>query len=299
MARTFANAAVCDDRFAAVDAGCGVDFFQFIDGFECTVRSNCLAPWHIRCARDVTGTDCQFLYTCRCKNFAAVFISRADVDQSYIAFLFSRCDNIAQACAQGRIGCTDFDIAGGRCLGHRNQWAIFCFPFLATAIQQFDVLHAVDIKYPCAPCGKPVIGVAIQDDGAVIVDAGVTQQLFKVLLAGDVATDGIDQVGMPFKIYRARNMCAFEYAGIHADFNQAQFWIVDVFFQPVGADQEVARCCMRTPQQQAACDEQRFDDLHFDSPRYVKKALRSHITEEIADEQRSFFNNDIQKMHVA
>jgi hypothetical protein len=50
--------------------------------------------------------------------------------------------------------------------------------------------------------------VAIDDDGGVVLDAGLAQRRLQLLARGDVAVDGVDQVDMPVEIGGAGTVAA-------------------------------------------------------------------------------------------
>src|SRR5690606_6590721 len=53
----------------------------------------------------------------------------------------------------------------------------------------------------------------------------------------DIASDGVNEIGVPDEIDRARNMTALVDAGNDAHFDHADIRIIEIFFKPIGRDQ--------------------------------------------------------------
>lgn len=108
--------------------------------------------------------------------------------------------------AQIGIGGFQGDFPGLERRGRGGKLTALRLPELAAVIKQFHVLHAVDIQNPGATGGKPVVGIAIKNDRAVLIDACTVQQALELFLAGDITAHRIDQVGVPDKIGGPWNM---------------------------------------------------------------------------------------------
>ncbi|MCY1511281.1 hypothetical protein D9M68_456950 [compost metagenome] len=179
----------------------------------------------------------QLLHALRGEDLAAVFVRRTDVDQLHVVALLGGGQHVRQVGPQPRVGGLDRHAAGRRRARPGAEGAPLGLPLDAPAVEQLDVGHPVHIEYPGTPGGEPVVVVAVENGGGVVGDAGLAQQRLEVLLAGDVAADRVDQVAVPGEVHRAGNVPALVEARHHADLDDAHLGIVEVLFQPVGADQ--------------------------------------------------------------
>ncbi|MCY1527479.1 hypothetical protein D9M68_625470 [compost metagenome] len=229
----------------------------------------------------MAGTYGQFLHALRREDLAAVLVRRADIHQLHVAAFFRGGQHVGQVGAQVLVGGFDTDVAGREGAGAVIQGTAFGFPLDPPAVEQFDVIDAVHIEHPGTPGGEPVVVVAVEDGGGVLGYAGFTQQRLEVLLAGDVAFDRIDQVGVPAEIHRAGNVPAFVHARHHADLDDSHLGIVEILLQPVAADQvfaggrNLARLQQSGGGQQAGAKQGL--DTHGETPamRYTEEASQS------------------------
>ena len=120
-----------------------------------------------------------------------------------------------------------------------RQLPVLGEPLLPAAIEDFGVLVAVVLQLPEGPGGKPVVVVAIEDDRRVVVDAGLLQKVFKVLLGRKVPRLGISQLCFPVPADGARDVAVVVGRRIHVDLDEAYIVVVKVIGRPVGRDQNV------------------------------------------------------------
>ena len=73
-------------------------------------------------------------------------------------------------------------------------------PLLAAAVEQLDVLVAVQLEVPVGVRGEPVVVAAVEDDGVVVADAALGEQRLELLLVDEVAADLVLQVGRPVEL---------------------------------------------------------------------------------------------------
>lgn len=219
MAGALADPAGRDDRFGAVDANLGIELAQLLDRLDRAVGGvHRPRPGHIDRPRDVAGADRQLRHTRRRDDLAGELIRRPDVEDAGFRTLLHHVQHVGDACAERPVGFGERDRAcdDGSDIGRVG--AALQFPFAAAAIQQLHVVaQAVDIEHPGAPGGEPVVVVAIEDDGGVLVDPEPAQQRLELVATGDVAIDRLDQVGVPDHVLGARNMATFEQSGFDAD----------------------------------------------------------------------------------
>ena len=86
---------------------------------------------------------------------------------------------------------------GDRVLG---QLATVELPLLAPAVEQLDVVVAIQLEVPVRVRGEPVVVAAVEHHGVLVGDALVRQQLLELLLADEVPADLILQFGLPVQL---------------------------------------------------------------------------------------------------
>ena len=245
MAASLANAAVGDDRLAAVDAGIGIELLQIGPRFESAVLIDRLAPRHIDRAGNMARTHGQLGHTRRRKHLALVFVGRADIHQLRGALALYRRQRIAKAGAQIGVDLAHAVGGGGVVRCAVVQRAVLGLPLLAAAIEQLDVLDPIHIKHPGAPGRKPVVGIAIKHDGGVVAHATLGEQLLKRLLADNVAAHLVIQIVVPGEVDRTRNMRPLIQPRVHAHLDHPHIGPLQVGSQPFGADQRARRHRLR------------------------------------------------------
>src|SRR5690606_24332286 len=139
VAGALADAAVGDDRLAAVDAYRRVDLLQLLGRFEGAVGRHRLAPGHVHRAGYVAGAHSQLLHALRGEHLAAVLVRRTDIHQLHIAALLGGRQHVRQVGAQVLVRRLDRDLAGRRGAGAIAQAAALGFPLGAAAVEQLDV----------------------------------------------------------------------------------------------------------------------------------------------------------------
>ena len=126
--------------------------------------------------------------------------------------------------------------------GHRvlRQLAAVQFPLLAAAVEQLDLVVAVELEVPVRVRREPVVVAAVEHDGVVVADALLGQQLFELLLVDEVAADLVLQVGLPVELDGAGDMAAVVGGGVLVDLDEDHARGVQVFFGPIGRDEHVS-----------------------------------------------------------
>jgi hypothetical protein len=98
---------------------------------------------------------------------------------------------------------------------------------------------AVDLQLPERPRGEPVVVVAIQDDGGLVVDAGAPEQIFELLHRHDVADNRVAQFRGPVPAGCARHVTLIVGGGVDVDFDDAHAGIGGVLGHPFRAHQHI------------------------------------------------------------
>ena len=112
-------------------------------------------------------------------------------------------------------------------------------PLLAPAVEQLDVLVAVQLEVPVRVRGEPVVVAAVQDHGVVIADTLVRQQLRELLLVDEVALDLILEFGLPVQPDGACDVAALVGGGVFVDLDEDGVGCIEIALGPVGGDQDV------------------------------------------------------------
>ena len=109
-----------------------------------------------------------------------------------------------------------------------GQRAAVELPLLAAAVEQLDVLVAVELEVPVGVGGEPVVVAAVEDHGVVVGDAAFGQQLRELLLVDEVAPDRVLQVGLPVQLDRAGDVAAVVGAGVLVDLDEDDVGRVEI-----------------------------------------------------------------------
>src|ERR1700761_4770810 len=92
------------------------------------------------------------------------------------------------------------DSVVGRLGGVRRRGPVHCvlrqrpgveLPLLATTVEQLHVIVAVELEVPVRVGGEPVVVAAVEDNGVVVGDTAVTEQLGELLGVDEVTPDGV------------------------------------------------------------------------------------------------------------
>src|SRR5271169_3937283 len=130
----FADAAVSDHFFRAVNSLLAVELLQSVRGFEGAVFVGGLRPGNIGCARNVSGALRGFGKTRRRQNLSGEFVHGTNVHQLRGLLFIEEGVDVFLAGADG------FVRAGGAVGGGRNFWrvgsqrALFFHPLFASAV---------------------------------------------------------------------------------------------------------------------------------------------------------------------
>ena len=174
MRRPFADPAVGDGLFAAVDSLAAIKNLQVISRFEGSILRHSLSPRHVGCARDVPAALGAFLgQVLRGQKLAGILGGGPDVDQG---------DAARVNFAQHLIAVGADVLVGGFCRvglrgvadGVGGQGLALGIPLGPPAVHQLDVGVPVVLHLPKGPGGELVVIVAIEDDRGGGVDTGGT-----------------------------------------------------------------------------------------------------------------------------
>ena len=147
--------------------------------------------------------------------------------------------------------CAVYDVASrvGQLVG---ELAGVELPLLAAAVEQPDVVVAVELEVPVGVGGEPVVVAAVEHDGVVVGDAALGQQRLELLLVDEVAADLVLQVGGPVELDGAPDVALVVGRGVLVDLDQDDLRVVEVVLDPLGGDERVLaahgfsfrfRCC--------------------------------------------------------
>ena len=172
---TLPDPAVGDGLPVVVEAGRGVDGGQFLIGLERPVLACGFAPGHVDGPGDMAGPLALLLgEVCRGENLAGELVRRADIDEVLGA---DGGDHLVAERADAGIG-RRRGVTGGwpadEIGGHRPAIE---FPFLTAAVEQLDLVVAVELEVPVGVGGEPVVVPAVEDDGVVVGYPAFAEQL--------------------------------------------------------------------------------------------------------------------------
>ena len=170
---------------------------------------------------------------------------RADVDERQLRVAEARQDVVAEG-AQAEVGLGQLVAGRARSDGtSTRQRQAVVQPVLAPAVEDADVVVAVQLELPVGPRGEPVVVVAVQDDRRVRADPRRGQQRAEVLAAGDVAADPVGQLARPVPADGARQVALLVGGRVDVDLDEADVRVGQVGERPVAVDEGVLRWRIR------------------------------------------------------
>ena len=98
---------------------------------------------------------------------------------------------------------------------------------------------AVHLQLPECPRRKPVVVVSVENNGGVVVDAGVSQQLLHLRLGRNVAHQRVAQLRRPVPADGAGDMSLVVGGRIDVHFRNPDGGIGKMLADPIGSDQNV------------------------------------------------------------
>ncbi len=106
---------------------------------------------------------------------------------------------------------------------------------------------AVQLEVPVRVGGEPVVVAAVENDGVVVGDAAIAEQLGELLGVDEVTTDRVLQIGTPVQLHRAGDVAVVVGAGVFVDLDEDHVVGIEIALGPVGGDQDVGACHMGDP----------------------------------------------------
>ncbi len=106
---------------------------------------------------------------------------------------------------------------------------------------------AVELEVPVGVRGEPVVVAAVQHDRVVVVDALLRQELLELLLAHEVATDLVLQLGLPVETDRTLEVAAVVGGHVLVHLDEDNLRVGQVGLGPVGVDEDVSAAHEVTP----------------------------------------------------
>src|SRR5207253_5324852 len=223
------DAAVGDDFILAGNALGLVELFQVVVGLESAVLVGSLRPGNIRGLGNVTGALSSFGHARRGDNFAGEFVDGTNVDELARLAAVHYGEDFFLACANGFVGTRNAIGRGSDVRGILGNCALLLEPFLAAAIDEADVLMAVELQLPKGVRGEPVVVVAVEKNSGVIGNAGVGKKLFERGFGDKVAADIVLKLGLPVPADGAGDVSLVVGGGIHIDFDETKIVGIQIF----------------------------------------------------------------------
>ena len=210
---------------------------QLVRALEAPVLGDRRRPRHVLRAGDVTAALRALLRKVLGREeLAGVFLRRPDVDDLR-AVAGDLLEHVVAQCADRRIRtlCLVLAARERRTLGHER--AAFGDPLRATAVDELRVLVPVVLQQPEEPRGEPVVVVAVDDDGRVLRDAALGEELLELLLVEEIAHRLLLQIGLPVHADRARRVTLVVGRRVDVDLEDAHVRILRMLREPVGLDE--------------------------------------------------------------
>ncbi len=240
MARALADAAIGNGVDAVVETLVGVQRGELVVRFEGAILIRGGRPRDVDRAGHVAALLRLLLGKVGGRrDLAAELVRATDVDQVLDAD--GRDDLVAERANAGVGGLRD--IGGCRARdGISAQRTAIELPLLATAVDQLHILVAVDLEVPVGVGREPVVVSAVQDDGVVVGDAALGEELSELLGVEEVAARRILQVLPPVELHGAGDVPAVIGGGVFVDLDEDDPLGVEVLLSPIGADQDIVAC---------------------------------------------------------
>ena len=139
---------------------------------------------------------------------------------------------------EGSCSCAVYDVVArvGQLVG---QLAGVELPLLAAAVEELDVLVAVELEVPVGVGGEPVVVAAVEHDGVVVGDAALGEQRLELLLVDEVAADLVLEVGGPVELDGSPDVALVVGGGVLVDLDEDDAVGVEVVLDPLGGDERV------------------------------------------------------------
>jgi hypothetical protein len=112
-------------------------------------------------------------------------------------------------------------------------------PLLAAAVDQLDVLVAVELEVPVRVSGEPVVVAAVEHHGVVVGDAAGREQRLEAGLVHEVTAQGVLQVLLPVQLDGTLEVAAVVGAGVLVDLDEDETGGTQVFLGPVCGDEHI------------------------------------------------------------
>src|SRR5208337_2683860 len=113
------------------------------------------------------------------------------------------------------------------------------FPLLPAAVEQQDLVVAVQLEVPVGVGGEPVVVAAVEQHGVVGRDAPLGQQRFEARPVHEVTADRILQVLLPVELDRGRDVPLVVGAGVLVYLDDDDTRVTDMGLRPVGVHEDV------------------------------------------------------------
>ncbi len=161
---------------------------------------------------------------------------RPDIDQRRIRLLQALQDLIPEG-ADRPIGSAGPVLGRGKARDLEARLSTFPQPPVAAPVENAGVAVPIILKQPESVGRKPVVAIAVKDDGLAGLDSEFTQDVFKAIFGHPVPDDGILEILLPVQPDSAGNVSLIVECRIFVRFHDADLPVVEVCVQPVWFDQ--------------------------------------------------------------
>ncbi len=97
----------------------------------------------------------------------------------------------------------------------------------------------VNLQLPERPRREPIVVVAVQNNGRLVVDAALPEQFFELLHWDDVADERVAELGRPVPAHGAGNVALVVRRRVNVNLDDAHARVVAVLGDPLGRDEDI------------------------------------------------------------
>ena len=113
-----------------------------------------------------------------------------------------------------------------------RHWTLLCLPLLPPTIHDPHILVPIHREQPERIARVPVVLIAVQDNGGIIVDAPAAHELLEALLVHEIARYRVLHIDMPVELDCTWQVTNFIQQYIFIYLDQANIGVVEMFGNP-------------------------------------------------------------------
>src|SRR5215467_7626998 len=231
------DAAVGDDFARTADALIAIELLQIVEGLESAVLVSGLRPGNIGGLGNMAGALRGFAHPRRRDDFAGELINGTNVDELAGLLAVEDRGDVFLESADGFVGGRNAIGGGGDAGEVLGECALFLEPFLAAAVDEANILVAVELELPERIGREPVVIVTVKNDARVIGDAGIAEKLFESGPVDQIAANAVLELGLPVPSDSARDVALVVCSRVHVHFDEARARRIEILCGPIRGNQ--------------------------------------------------------------